>query len=90
MVRTPYTSDRVLNTRHRLLDSLQLLPASISQQLRLLQYLFLFQIPHTDSLLAVRPGPKVMGNDNWMFTWSWRDAYFDRWVCGCESGEGVA
>ena len=74
MIRTPDASHTLIDTLHRLRDPLILLPARISQQLRLLQNLVLLQIPHADRLLA--PIDVVSDYDG-VFAWSRRDYHLD-------------
>lgn len=52
MVRTPNASNTLIRTEDRLHRLLQLLPARLFQQVRLLQYLFLLQISDADGLLT--------------------------------------
>lgn len=52
MIRTPNTSNTLVDTLHWLRNPLQLLTTCIPEQLRLLQYLLLLEIPNTYSLLS--------------------------------------
>lgn len=86
MIRTPYTTNRLLDTAHWFRDSLQLLSASISQKLSLLEDLFLLQIPHTDGFLAAID---VVADDDWVFSWSRGDVDLDLRVCRGELLERI-
>ena len=68
MVRGPDASDTVVDTRNRLLGALQLLPAGLLQQVRLVEYLFRLEVPHTDNLLA---SVDVMALDHWVLMRPW-------------------
>ena len=68
MVRGPDASDTVVDTRNRLLGALQLLSAGLLQQVRLLEYLFRLEIPHTAGLLA---SVDVMALDHWVLMRPW-------------------
>ncbi len=52
MVRRPDATHTVVNTRNRLLGALQLLATGLLQQIGLLEYLFRFEVPHTNRLLT--------------------------------------
>lgn len=68
MVRGPDASDTVVDTRNGLLGALQLLPASLLQQVCLVEYLFRLEVPHTDSLLA---SVDVVALDHWVLVRPW-------------------
>ncbi len=59
VVRTPDTPDALVDTRDRFGESLVLLPAELSQQLRLLQYLIRVQVPYAG---GPRSAVDVMAN----------------------------
>lgn len=52
MIRRPDTSNALVQTLNRLVDALQFLPASLSEQSDLLGDLIRFKIPHADHLLS--------------------------------------
>lgn len=68
MVRGPDASDAVVDTRNGLLGALQLLPTGFLQQVRLLEYLFWLEVPHTDGLLA---SVDVVALDHWVLVRPW-------------------
>lgn len=87
VVRTPDTSNTLVDTLNWLGNPLQLLSARIAQQLCLLQHLFLLQVSHADCLLAA---VDVVADYYWVFSWSRGNGHFDLGIRGCELGEGVA
>ena len=86
MERRPDTSDTLVDTRHWLLGTLELLPTSLLQQHCLVEYLFRLQVAHTDCLLAA---VDVLALDHRVLMRSWRDSNFDLRVCFGERGERV-
>jgi hypothetical protein len=87
VIRTPYTSHTLVDTLHRLRNPLQLLPARISQQFRLLQYLSGFEIPYADGFMA---SVDVVPCYHRMPIASRGYGYFDLGIGGSESREFVA
>ena len=83
---TPNPSDRFVLTLHHpaSLDNPQLLPVRVPQQLRLLEHLFLFQVPDADGLF---PTINVGAADDGMSAGTGRDAHLDLGVLGREFGE---
>lgn len=86
MERRPDTSDTLVDTRHRLLGALELLPTSLLEQRRLVEYLFRLEIPHADCLLAA---VDVLALDHRVLMRPWRDSDFDLRVCFGERGKRV-
>lgn len=86
MVRRPDTSHTFVQTRDRLLGSLQFLSAGFLEQVGLLKDLLRLQVPHTNRLLSTID---VMALDDGMLVWSWGDPDLDLWVGLCKGGEGV-
>jgi len=52
MVRRPDATHTVVDTRNGFLGALQLLATGLLQQIGLLEYLFRFEVPHTNRLLT--------------------------------------
>lgn len=86
MVWTPDASYTLVDTLYRLCNPLQLLPARISQQLGLLQYLSGLEIPYADSFMA---SVDVVSCYHRVPVGSGRDGNFDLGVGGGESRELV-
>jgi hypothetical protein len=87
VIRTPYTSDTLVDTLHRLGDPLRYFTTGISQEDRLLQYLLLLQILHADCFV---PAIDIVSHDDRVFPRSRRDGHFDLGVRCSEFGQGVA
>ena len=85
MIRAPYTPDALVDTRHRLVQLLVLLPTCISEQLCLLSHTLCLQIPYADSSLGT---VDVMCSDHRVFPRSWRDGNLDLWVALRKGWEG--
>lgn len=86
MVRTPNTSDTLIQTRHGLPDPSQLLPARFLEQRNLREDLLFLHIADADGLFAA---VDVVAFNYWVLFWPWGYADFYLWVCGGEGGEGV-
>lgn len=86
MVRTPDTSDRVIDTRDRLLRPLVLLAVRLPEQVRFHQDLVLLEVSDANGLFAA---VDVVALDNGVLVRARGDADFDLRVCGSERGEVV-
>lgn len=84
MVRRPNTTHTLIQTRHWLLGSLQLVPAGLLEDRGLLHDVTGLEVSHADSLLLAID---VVALDDGVLGRSWRDADFDLGVFTGKSSE---
>lgn len=68
MERTPHSSDALVQTAHRLRDSLQFLSIRIAEQYCLAQNLVRVHVPYTNGLFAT---VDIMSRDDRVFVRTW-------------------
>ena len=85
MIRTPDTPNTLIRTHNRFVRLLQPISTRLLQQVCLLHYLILLQVPNANGLLAA---VDVVALDDRVTMWSGGYPDLDLWVLGSEGWEG--
>jgi len=81
-----YTSHRLIQTRHWLIDLLELQSTTILEQVRLLKDLLVLEIPDADDLFSAID---IHAADYGVFMWAGGDDHFDLGIGFGEAGKVV-